>query len=292
MNVHGVHKEAVCKAVCRAGFGSPMSTAEVSMRFVCHAEIARVQALAQEAVRALGGSTFAANRIAPAKALVICTILDGMFAVVALLQSPGQGHVFTLLRSLLEAFADLEHLDTPEGELYLHRMRLTSALRKKRQGEELIAARLNDPASMEIIRVAKEACRDAKRVIDSARANGAMTEITPTERVAALGQDAAGLYTQYCFDAHNDLDALIRRHATDDRELLELGGNLDEADVLNVLGLTVFLGARSLAHVLQSAASTPEHLAGVLSRFFIAEHDLTQQAHRATRKRAGPPQLT
>jgi hypothetical protein len=213
---------------------------------------------------------------------LVCTIVDGVYGTLALLQSHGQGHVNTLLRSMIEALADLEHLAQAAPERYLDRMVLTSALRKKRQGEDVIASRRDDADSRGVIGVAREACQAAKRVIDRLTTSGIPidAELKPSERVASLGTDAIMLYAEFCFDAHNDLDALIRRHSPEGDDTLQLGGNLDDGDVLNSLGIAVFLAASALNHAASSAEAGRELLASTALRMTEASKQLARKASR------------
>src|SRR5438046_1488440 len=59
---------------------------------------------------------FSRNRPSPldelcvTKAMLACTILDGLQAILALLRSQGQAHADTVARSMFEALGDLLHL--------------------------------------------------------------------------------------------------------------------------------------------------------------------------------------
>lgn len=68
------------------------------------------------------------DELSRVKATLVCTIADGLHGVVALLRSYGQGHVPTLIRSLIEALGDLDHLNGSNASIYLDRLKLTSAL--------------------------------------------------------------------------------------------------------------------------------------------------------------------
>lgn len=164
-------------------------------------------------------------------AMLGASIVDGFHAVISLATSPGQAYASTIVRSMIEALGDLCHLAADVN--YLDRLRLTSAIAVQRSSEEFIADHVNDQDVADIVELAKTRCREAKTTISALK--GRANTLTVAERVNApgLSSAAARIYGLECFDAHQDLTALMRRHL--DGDAIKCGGTLNDAELIGTL---------------------------------------------------------
>ena len=115
---------------------------------------------------------------------------------------------------MLESTCDLQHLLGAKGSVYFERLRLTSALERQKEAERIIASRVSDATATEVVAIAKATAKDAKAVVDELQRGKGLTRLSVAERVspAGLGDEIAGIYHALCFEAHGDIQALVRRH--------------------------------------------------------------------------------
>lgn len=164
-------------------------------------------------------------------AMLGASIVDGFHAVIALAASSGQAYASTIVRSMIEALGDLCHLAA--DTTYLDRLKLTSALKVQRSSEEFIADHASDQDVSDIVALARSRCRDAKTTISGLKAR--VQPLTPEQRVRAPGlpSAAARVYGLECFDAHQDLTTLMRRHL--DGDAIKFGATLTDAELIGTL---------------------------------------------------------
>jgi hypothetical protein len=173
------------------------------------------------------------------RAMLAATTADGLHAVIAVVASRGQAHADTILRSMVEALGDLYHLRADAA--YLQRLKLTSAVKIKTDGEAFIEESHDDPALRHLVELTKSICREAGG--RSASLSKSYKVIGPPERVRAPGlpPQAVSMYGQLSFDAHHDIIALQRRHLHDGN--IHFGTTLSPALVIGTLSNAVLVVA-------------------------------------------------
>jgi len=236
--------------------------------------------VAEAAYDCLSNCSANSDELSQTRTMLLCTVADGLHAVVALLKSHGQAHVNTILRSMMEALGDLDHLNGPRAAEYYDRLRLTSALNRKQEGTKLIQSRVGDASSAAVVETARVDCRAAKKVIDELQKVRKLAHLTINERVQgpSLGPDVIGIYGQFCFDAHNDVTALRQRHFRDGE--LVLGDTLDVTAGVQAAAHAVLITTLALAYLNDYAKSVDIRYLQVMNRALWATQTL-HGAHNA-----------
>lgn len=226
----------------------------------------------------LSSAEYKADEVTRWCAMLAATIVDGLHAAVALIPSHGQAHADTVVRSMIEAVGDLHHLVADAA--YLDRLKLTSALNVKAAGEEMIRVRIDDASAAGVVHVAKERCQEAKQVIR--RLCDTVEKLSVADRITAPGlpSDVAGIYEQYCFDAHHDLSALERRHFRDTHIVMG-DETLHAGSAIGTLGHATLLVAMVLDVAPKFATIRDPDLRATAIRAVAIAAELNAMAHAA-----------
>lgn len=216
--------------------------------------------VAKRAADLLSATRFEANKLDEMRILCVCTIVDGLWGLIALIDSLGQGHVFTVLRTMVESHGDLHHLMGADATLYLDRLKLTSAIKSKKEAEDLIKLRQDgDPVSNQVRDMAEQARDAANAVIEESQKVRQLKPLRVVDRVAGpgIGEDVLGVYSMLCFEGHNDHTALERRHLRGNSVVF---GNetLTATTVVQALAIGCLLTYASMAGI--NTVSTTPHL--------------------------------
>lgn len=204
--------------------------------------------VAQAGVDIVAESSYGNDDLSIAKAMLGCTIVDGLTGILALLRSYGQAHADTIARSMFEAVGDLFHLCAAEdnGRAYLHRMEMSSALISQENAEHMICRRLGDEDSALVLEVAKDMAREAKETIAKLTDLGVAKErlsIRTRVNAPALSNELLGVYAEVCFDAHHDITALRKRHFRGNK--LVVGDTLNAMSAYKSLSLGTMIAVAS-----------------------------------------------
>ena len=175
-------------------------------------------------------------------ACLLLTIAELYIAVLAVLRSPAQSHAGVLIRSMLEALADLNNLVADPN--YLDQMHFDNAdqMLKTSQGFLDDADLRDDPEVQENM---KRWRAIEQEMYDKLKSKGCKPQGPAAKFKLAkmIGEYATG-YRFLCSFSHSDLNTLIARHAGDGQ--LRFTDTLPPETLKSLLGLAISIYARSV----------------------------------------------
>lgn len=139
-------------------------------------------------------------------------ILDGAIAISVLSRSPGQWHVATIARSLMELVGDLYWLCHDAS--YVQRLKLTASLHVRRDATDFLRLHGRDPQFERNVAQQREMARREKEAIRALlMERPGLKELRIGERLAAPGLPpiVEYVYGVFCKDAHHDAFAIQQR---------------------------------------------------------------------------------
>jgi hypothetical protein len=210
----------------------------------------------------------------------LALILDGYSAVMALLGTTGEYHAPTVVRTMLEAFADLNALANDKA--YAERMRLHAACERKKVIKGYVAAYGENRAFEATAQRARSDLYGLEPEITRLRDQG-IEDYKVWERfqLAGLGGDRVYVYGELSSFAHADYIAIMLRHIG--REKLILGHPLPDEWFAKVVFLSSTILLDGLLTLSSFAAYDASHV-GALRDEAIKHYERLPLVHKLAPK--------
>jgi hypothetical protein len=175
-------------------------------------------------------------------ASLVASICDGFTATLAVLRSRGQGQVFSVLRSMHEALADLILLGKDPSYIqrigYVEMQKLTTQLQNLLHKTHCPTLTTDERSR---VLAALVDCGRCLKELRRAGITGGLDAKVKFER-AGMGQEYRTVYNLLSGFGHNAPGTLAYRHLAADRPQLRLGKRLDR----DTLYASVFFACRTL----------------------------------------------